>query len=99
MCHWSREPSGLHLSGSWFHLVGSILAGDDVMQWEGSSGMFRFEQSVPGLEFGFSDRLALVREVFTGLPLVQLEFQTRVPWVLAEPEPDAGPGAAENGGR
>jgi hypothetical protein len=43
---------------------------------------------VPGLKFGFSSYLALVREVFAGLPLVQLEFETRVPWVLAEPEPE-----------
>ena len=97
LCHWCREPSGLHLTGGWFHLVGLIVAGEDVMHWDGSSGTFRFEELVPGLEFGFSARLALVREAFAGLPLVQLEFQTRVPWVLAEPEPDAEPGAAADG--
>ena len=53
------------------------------------SGTFCFEELVPGLEFGFSVRLDLVRAVFAGLPIVQLEFQTRVPWVLAEAEPDA----------
>jgi len=42
---------------------------------------------VAGLEFGLTARLALVREVFAGLPVVQLEFQTRVPWALAESEP------------
>jgi hypothetical protein len=31
----------------------------------------------------------LVREVFGGLPIVQLEFQTRVPWMLSEPAPEA----------
>ena len=89
LCHWCREPSGLYLTGGWFHLVGSIVAGEDVMYWDGRSGSFRFEELVPGLEFGFSTRLALVGEAFAGLPLVQLEFQTRVPWVLPEPESDA----------
>lgn len=89
LSHWFREPSGLYLTGGFFHFVGSILAGEDVMHWEGNSGTYRFEELVPGLEFGFSARLALVREAFTGLPLAQLEFQTRVPWVIAEPEPEA----------
>ncbi len=89
LCHWYREPSGLYLTGGWFHFVGSILAGEDAMHWENNTGTFRFEELVSGLEFGFTVRLALVREVFAGLPLVQLEFQTRVPWVLAEPEPEA----------
>jgi hypothetical protein len=36
-------------------------------------------------------RICLARLVFEGLPIVQLEFQTRVPWVLAEAEQDAKP--------
>lgn len=86
LCHWCREPSGLYLTGGWFHLVGSIVSGDDVMHWDGHSGSFQFEELVPGFEFGFSAGLTLVREAFSGLPLLQLEFQTRVPWVLAEPD-------------
>lgn len=96
LCHWCSEPSGLHLTGGWFHLVGTIVTGDDVIQWDGNSGTFRFEQLVPGLEFGLSVRLALVREAFARLPLVQLEFQTRVPWVLAEPEPEVAAGTIES---
>ena len=87
LCHYCREPSGLYLTGGWFHFVGSIIAGEDVVHWSNGTGTFRFEELVPGLEFGFTARLALVREVFAGLPLVQLEFQTRVPWVLPEPAP------------
>jgi hypothetical protein len=89
LCHWYREPSGLYLTGGWFHFVGSILASEDVIQESGGTGTFRFEELVPGLEFGFTSRLALVRPVFAGMPVVQLEFQTRVPWVLAEPESEA----------
>jgi hypothetical protein len=88
LCHWYREPSGLYLTGGWFHFIGSILAGEDVMQWSDGSGTYHFEELVRGLEFGLTARLALVREVFAGLPIVQLEFQTRVPWVLTEAEPE-----------
>ena len=88
LCHYCREPSGLYLTGGWFHFVGSILAGEDAMHWENNIGTFRFEKLVSGLEFGFTARLAIVHEVFGGLPLVQLEFQTHVPWVLAEPPPE-----------
>jgi hypothetical protein len=89
LCHYCREPSGLYLTGGWFHFVGSILAGEDAMHWENNTGTFRLEVMGAGLEFGLTARLALVREVFAGLPVVQLEFQTRVPWVLAEPELEA----------
>jgi hypothetical protein len=91
LCHWCRELSGLYLTGGWFHFVGAIVAGEDVMQWVDGTGTFHFEELVSGLEFGFSARLVLVPEVFVGRPLVQLEFQTRVPWVLAEPEPETEP--------
>jgi len=64
------------------------LTGDDVVRWNGNVGIFRYEVLAPGCEFGFSDRLASVREAFEGLPLIQLEFTTRVPWVLNEREPD-----------
>jgi hypothetical protein len=88
LCHWGREPSGLYLTGGWFHFVGTILAGEDAMPWKGNIGTFELEQLLPGLEFGLTNQLALVPQVFTGLPVVQLEFQTRVPWVLNEPEPE-----------
>lgn len=88
LCHYGREPSGLHWMGGWFHFVGSIESGDDVLHWENGTGTFRFEELVPGMEFGLSSRLALVAEVFSDLSLIQLEFQTRVPWVLDEPAPD-----------
>jgi hypothetical protein len=87
LCHYCREPSGLYLTGGWFHFIGSILKGEDVVERSKGWGTFRFEQLVPGFDFGLSAQLALVRAPFEGNPLVQLEFQTRVPWVLLEPEP------------
>jgi hypothetical protein len=87
LCHYCRESSDDYLTGGWFHLVGWIVSGEDVMFWANNSGTMRFEKLVCGVEFGFSTQLSLVREFFDGQSLLQLEFQTRVPWVLAEPEP------------
>jgi hypothetical protein len=87
LCHWCREPSGLYLTGGWYHFVGSILAGEDVMQLSDGIGRFRFEALVPGFEFGLGTHCVLARDAFGACPLVQLDFQTRVPWVLKEAEP------------
>ena len=89
LCHYCREPSGLYLTGGWFHFVGQIVNGEDAMQWEKNNGTIAFETLVPELEFAFTGELALVRDVFVGTKLLQLEFQTCIPWVLAEPEPPA----------
>jgi hypothetical protein len=36
---------------------------------------------------GFTSRLHLLREPFKGSPLVQLEFNAHVPWILEAKEP------------
>jgi hypothetical protein len=85
---WGREPSGLHLVGGWYHVVGAILEGADVVRRVGGSGTLEFEELLPGFEFGFGREASLVPEVFHDRRIVQLEFQARVPWVLSESEPE-----------
>jgi hypothetical protein len=92
LCHYPiQESPGQYVTSGWFHLVGSIISGADAQVWEGNTGRFQLEQLVPGLEFGFSARLVMVPKVFDGLPVIQLEFVTRVPWVLDEPAPELIP--------
>ena len=86
LCHWCREPSGLHLTAGWFHFVGSILSGSDALQHSGTRGTFHLEQFAPDFELGFSSHLALVPDSFSAHSVTQLEFQTRVPWVIADSE-------------
>ncbi len=76
--------NGLHYYGGWFHFVGSIESGADVME---PAGTFRPEPGNDGFEMGFSRSLALVPEAFGNQPLVQLEFWAKVPWVVDLPEP------------
>ena len=89
LCHWCREESGRHLTGGFFHLVGAVTNGEDVVrQVSESHGVYEFEGWVPDCQFGLTNQVVLVSEVFAGHSVTQLEFQTRVPWVLGEPEPD-----------
>ena len=87
--HYCRLPSGLHSYGGWFHAVGRITAGRDCWRDAGSG------VRVPDLEVlsahlsvGFQTNCDLVREPFRGLPLIQLEIQAEVPWIISAPEPD-----------
>jgi hypothetical protein len=86
--HMARLTSGSHLYGGWFHFVGSILSGADAAKpvaenlWQPD-----LEATNDNFSLGFSTRLALVREPFAGLPLVQLEFTAKAPWVLTATEP------------
>jgi hypothetical protein len=67
------------------------MAGETEFRW---TSRFSHASSINSKIFfaktcGYLLSLALVREVFGGLPIVQLEFQTRVPWMLSEPAPEA----------
>jgi hypothetical protein len=77
-----RLESGLRQYGGWFHCVGRIEAeGEEIEKFdlEGGTGPFSFY---------FHDKPNLVPACFQGSPLLQLEFNAQVPWVLQEPEPD-----------
>jgi hypothetical protein len=86
--HMCRLPSGLHYYGGWFHFVGRILSGADAAKqirenvWQPDLHI-----STDRFKFGFSSRVQLVKQPFTGLPLVQLEFSAEVPWLLDVKEP------------
>jgi hypothetical protein len=58
--------------GGWFHFVGEAISDDDVIDLS------------KDLKIYFLRRPALVPGSFKGLPLVQLEFEWRIPWLLPE---------------
>jgi hypothetical protein len=89
LAHYCREDSGLFVTGGWFHLVGEILAGADAQVPVGDNAWTSaFERLTGETEFGFTNRLDLVRDPFKGRRLIQLDFLTRVPWVIDAPEPE-----------
>ena len=83
-----RVESGLHQYGGWFHFVGRIDSGADAWRQvdkEGKSFTGELEPFADPFDIGFTSRVALLPEPFQGKPVVKLEFQTQIPWVLAEP--------------
>jgi hypothetical protein len=83
-----RVDSGLHQYGGWFHFVGRIKSGADAWRQvdkEGKSFTGELEPFADHFEIGFTSRIALLPGTFQGKPVVQLEFQTQIPWVIAEP--------------
>ena len=87
LSHYGRDPStALHIAGGWFHLVGCIVSGTDVVQWFASTGTYHFEPLSPPFEFGFHSNAELIGLPFRPHGVIQLEFMTQVAWVLTEPE-------------
>lgn len=85
LAHYGREPSGFLIAGGWFHFVGSIMSGEDALRYDSQgTGRFYLEHLAPAFEVGFSSHAALVAEPFRSHPVIQLEFETRVPWLLGE---------------
>ena len=86
--HYVRLPNGLHSYGGWFHAVAEIEEGADA--WVGlpaGGHTLQLEPLSKGFAFGVSGRVALVHAAFAGRPLVQVEFATEAPWVVAKAEP------------
>jgi hypothetical protein len=89
--HNARLADGLHHYAGWFHFIGNIESGADVLEIDttGRTGIFRHEPFGNNFEIGCSSRIGLLPESFAGKPVVQLEFTTKIPWVLAEDEPSS----------
>jgi hypothetical protein len=80
LSHCSRDPStGLHITGGFFHVIGSIVSGADVLEWSGSSGSYHFGPMSPPFEFGFRSKADLVSDPFWSHSVIQLDFMTQVP--------------------
>jgi len=84
----ARLDSGLHEYGGWFHFVGSIRSGRDALiPVSPTAWHYDLKQISTTFALGFTARVDLVKPSFKGHPLVQLEFDAKIPWLLGEPEP------------
>lgn len=89
LCHYEREPSGRYVTNGWFHLVGSLIEIVGGKPFVDPHGFAHFSPLVSGVEIGLTARDDLAHKAFEGFQLLELDFLTRVPWVLDEPEPEA----------
>jgi len=76
--HIVTPDSNHRLIGGWFHFVGTVEEGPDGT----------YEPLVAGFEIGFTRHAGVVEHAFAGQQIAQIEFLTRIPWVLDEPTPD-----------
>ena len=86
-----RAPSGLHIYGGWFHVVGVLESGADAWRPMEGHASFRaadFEPLSPTLSIGLHSDAVLIRPSFEDLPLVQLEIHAELPWVIDAEEPN-----------
>jgi hypothetical protein len=82
-----RLPSGAHFYRGWFPLVGEILGGGTSSTGlEDDLNQFDLECLSQQFAMGFNNDAVALWKPFEGLPIVHLEFETRIPWVLEEPE-------------
>jgi hypothetical protein len=88
LSHYARLPSGLHLYGGWFYVVGSIEDGPDA--WIAVDETLRkpnFYLVSPTFEIGVSCSVN-PRQPFAGSSCLQLDFYTHVQWRSDRPEPE-----------
>jgi hypothetical protein len=85
LCHCGNSGESMPTQG-WFHIVGFLESGRDAWQQTGENTHSLDPEPFPGIKsIGLTARLSQVPKPFEGLPLVQLEFETTVPWVTAAP--------------
>jgi hypothetical protein len=70
--HYSANSDGTHHYGWWYHLVGQIISGTE--SWE---------DFAKGMQIEFRNKDELAPKDFPR-PIIQLEFLSNLPWVLAE---------------
>jgi hypothetical protein len=81
--HGGEVGPGLCFYGGWFHFVGRIVSGPDVLKEGG--GPVTLEPISESCSIGFTRRLALVPKEMDEFPVAQIEFSTHVPWIINEP--------------
>ena len=87
ICHYYGPlDSGLHLYGGWLHVVGRLVDGVDAKRMVSPTAWtFDLEEINERFSIGATAYCALIPEAFRDLPIVQLEFEFKVPWILSEP--------------
>lgn len=77
-----RNEDGTYLYGGFYHVVGNLVSVNNVGQ-DSRKGTLNLETLKEDFKFGFTTHLVLVPEEFPQ-PVLQLEINTNIPWVLNE---------------
>jgi hypothetical protein len=82
--HIARLSPGLHLYHGLFYFVGT----NSRIGHNSEDSANPPASEIEDFKWSFMGTGALAQDVFKGLPLVEVMFEARVPWVLQEEEPE-----------
>src|SRR5262249_25349582 len=83
--HCGEVEPGLHFYGGWFHFVGRFVDGPEAHTGGPTAGPIALKPISENFSMGFTRQLGLVPKSFRADNFAQLEFSTKVPWVLEQP--------------
>ena len=91
LAHYGPDDSGLHRYGGWFYLAGEIIDGGDIWKDQRRGKQANWENLDESFEIGLTSVLSMLVGPIDPVTFIQLEFQTRMPWVIDEPPPTGAP--------
>lgn len=86
--HNCRLQPGLHGYGGWFHFVGFVDGSDAKRQIAENTFTFDLEPINGRFAIGFTTHVALVPKAFGDQPVIQVEFEAKIPWIIKDTEPE-----------
>ena len=78
---YEKHEDGFHIYGGFYFIVGKIISGPDFWVNTEEGSMPNFE-TINGVQIAFTDELAMTPDKDLPKPVIQLEFQLNVPWLL-----------------
>lgn len=78
---YKENEDGTHVYGGFYFIVGKILSGPDFWVNTDKGPTPNFD-SISGIQIAFTNELAMAPEANFPKPVIQLEFQLNVPWLL-----------------
>ena len=78
---YKENEDGSHLYGGFYFIVGRIISGPDF--WKNTEeGVIPNFGTINGIQIAFTDELAMTPNEELPKPVIQLEFQLNIPWLL-----------------
>ena len=78
---YKENEDGSHIYGGFYFIVGSLITGPNFWINSEEDSMPNFE-TINGIQIAFTDELAMSPDADLPRPVIQLEFQLNVPWLL-----------------
>ncbi len=95
---YGEVEAGIYLYEGWFHFIGRVLKGSAILSFGTENGYYKGDPTLAPFSVFFNSSDNLVPESFPSSGVTQIEFSTRVPWILDE-KPELSGGKEEKESR